>query len=174
MTPRTRRLVWCTALATWSCEKGSSMYSSVYKTVAAGEGWELSRVHKNGTINRKGDDRTGPTCPERDGSGKCKTVDYAAICGALVRWGVISQKLTFHSKSLLGVAAELATHARRQAPGAWGLREAISSNCRTAQERSMAHSLGDKVSAAGDGQGLLRQHSRGDDHDRPDGQLRRP
>ncbi|HZT97603.1 MAG TPA: hypothetical protein VFB34_12285 [Chloroflexota bacterium] len=69
---------------------GTSIYKSVYETVAKGEAWELSRVHKNGTMNRQGDDRTGPTCPERDGSGKCKTVDYSAIAGALMRWSVIS------------------------------------------------------------------------------------
>ena len=46
-------------------------------------------------MNRTGDDRTGPTCPEASSSGKCKGIDLDAVYGALMRWGVLDGKTTY-------------------------------------------------------------------------------
>lgn len=66
-----------------------ALYRALYQKVSLGESWLLSRVNGNGTINRSGDSRTGPSCPERSGSGACKTDNPTAVYGALMRWGVI-------------------------------------------------------------------------------------
>ena len=69
--------------------------NSVWTTVQMGESWELSRTTPGGAVNRTGDDRTGPTCPEVSGSGKCKSIDLDAVYGALMRWSVFANKSTF-------------------------------------------------------------------------------
>lgn len=72
---------------------------AMHKALAVGEAWELSRVHRDGSIDRNGDDRTGPTCPERDASGTCKTVDLIAVAGALMRWGVMDHEVPYERRA---------------------------------------------------------------------------
>jgi hypothetical protein len=74
---------------------GSSIYQPVNHALQLGETWEFSRTRPNGAVDRGGDDRTGPTCPEPSGSGKCKTLDLVAVMSALMRWGVLTNSNSF-------------------------------------------------------------------------------
>jgi hypothetical protein len=63
--------------------------NALVQAVTKGEGWEISRVRANGSIDRSGDRRTR-NCVERGPNGECKSVFAIPIAGALARWASLS------------------------------------------------------------------------------------
>jgi len=79
--------------------RGTALYTAVNRTVTLGEQWEVSRVSPSGVLNRTGDDRTGPTCPEQSTTGGCKTADLPAIASALMRWSVLDNDFIYSRRA---------------------------------------------------------------------------
>gem|GEM_PF-704997 len=80
---------------------GQKLFAPLRRDVALGERWLLSRVRRDGSVDRAGDDRTGPGCPEHTNAGACKSVNYQAVASALVRWGVIDKSRTYERRAYL-------------------------------------------------------------------------
>jgi hypothetical protein len=75
-----------------------TLYRALYTALQHGEAWELSRIAPDGSVNQSGDTRTAG-CREHDPAGRCKTVFYAPIFGALAHWAAISGNAEYVSAS---------------------------------------------------------------------------